>query len=77
MVSHVLQALHIYYVFHWLSSRAQFKRLDQILKSFLWSRYGGDQGRPMVSWEVCSIPEVEGGLDLIDMATQGHILAMK
>lgn len=31
----------------------------------------------MVSKEVCTMPKEEGGLNFIDVATQGHILAAK
>jgi hypothetical protein len=54
-----------------------FKRLEQILGLFLWSEYGCERGLLMVPWEVCTMPKEEGGLSLIDVVTQGHILATK
>ena len=43
--------------------------------SFLWGKYGGAQGLPMVPWDVCTMPIDDNSLDLIDVATQGSILA--
>jgi hypothetical protein len=77
VVSRILQASHIYYVSCWLPSRAQFHRLEHILHSYLWAKYGGARGLPMVPWAVCIMPKDEGGLGLIDVATQGNILAAK
>lgn len=77
MVSNILQASHIYYVSCWLPSQTQFKNLEQILRFFLWSKYGGEQGLPMVPWVVCTIPKEEGGLGLIDVTTRDHILVAK
>lgn len=70
---HVLQASHIYYVSRWLLSRTQFKRLDQILRSFLWSKYFGEWGLPMAPWDFCSMPKGVGELGLIDVMTQVYI----
>jgi hypothetical protein len=35
------------------------------------------RGLPLVPWDVCTMPKDEGGLDLIDVTTQGSILAAK
>lgn len=51
--------------------------MEQILRFFLWSKYGGEQGLPMVPWVVCTIPKEEGGLGLIDVMTRDHILVAK
>lgn len=55
----------------------KFKKLEKILKSFIWSKYSSEKELPMVSCEICSIPKEEGDLRLIDVETQGHILATK
>lgn len=77
VVGRILQASHIYYASCWFPSRTQFRRLEQVLRSYLWAKFGGLKGLPMVPWDVCTIPKEEGGLGLIDVATQGSILAAK
>ena len=37
----------------------------------------GARGFPLVAWDICTIPQDRGGLGLIDVATQGSILAAK
>jgi hypothetical protein len=76
-VSRILQASHICYVSCWLPNKVQFRHLEQILHSYLWAKYGGAWGLPMVPWDVCIMPKDEGGLGLIDVATQGTILVAK
>lgn len=60
VASRILQASHIYYVFCWLPSRTQFHRLEQILHSYLWAKYGGVRGLPMVPWDVCNFHYAQG-----------------
>jgi hypothetical protein len=44
---------------------------------YLWYKSGGAQGLPMVLWDVCIMPKDEEGFGLIDVATQGSIVAAK
>jgi hypothetical protein len=60
MVGRILQASHIYYVSYWLSSQAQFKCLEYILWSYLWSKYGRERGLQTIPWDVCIMPK-DGG----------------
>ena len=48
-----------------------------MLRSFLWAKYSGARGLPMVPCDVCTFPKDEGGLSLIAIATQGSTLAAK
>ena len=54
-----------------------YKELVQDIRvysiSFLWSKYNGEKGLPIVPWDVCIMPKDEGGIGLIDVTTQGHI----
>lgn len=57
-------------------SKAQFRWLKQILRAYLWSKYGGKRGDlPLVPWDVCTMPKHEGCLGLIAVASQDSILA--
>ena len=64
----ILQSYRIYYVSCLLPSKAQFHRLEKILQTYLWAKYGGDRGLPLVPWDVRIMPKDEGGLGLIDIA---------
>jgi len=74
VVNRILQASHIYYVSCWLLRNAHFHCLEHILRSYLWSKYGGALGLPFVPWKVCTFHKEECGLGLIDMETHGSIL---
>lgn len=43
----------------------------------MWAKYDWEKGLPMVPRDVCIMPKEEGGLGLIDVATQGCVLAAK
>jgi hypothetical protein len=45
--------------------------------SKFYKKYGWARGLPMVPWVVCIMHKDEGGLGLIDVATQGNILVAK
>lgn len=77
IVGHILQDSHVYYVFYWIQGRVHFCQVDKILRSYLWSQYGGVRGLPLVSLDVFTIPNDEGGLGLIDVVEQGSILVTK
>ena len=51
--------------------------LSRYLRSYLWSKYGGARGLPLVTWGVCIILVDEAGLGLLDVVTQGNILVAK
>lgn len=51
--------------------------MEQLLWSYLWTKYGGARGLSMVLWDVCIMPKDEGVLGLIDKATQMSILVAK
>lgn len=76
MVSKILQASHLYYRFYWFLSLIHFRKPDELLRKYLSSKLGGNRELPMVSWKYCILPK-EGGLGLMDIATQGKILAAK
>jgi hypothetical protein len=42
--------------------------------SYLWTKYGGAQGLPMVPCDVGIMSKDKGGLGLIDVRTEGSIL---
>ena len=41
------------------------------LRSYLWYKYDGVRGFPLVAWDVSIMPKDEGGLGMIDFAAQG------
>lgn len=44
---------------------------EHILRSYLWYKYDGVRGFPLVAWDVSIMPKDEGGLGMIDFAAQG------
>ena len=61
----------------WFPSKVHFLRLEQIFHSYLWAKYGGAHGLPMDPWENFIMPKDKRGLALMDVVTQGNILAAK
>lgn len=64
MISRILKDSRVYYVSCWLPSRAQFHRFKNSTESYLWYKYGGAQGLPLVPWDVCIMTKDGGGLGL-------------
>jgi hypothetical protein len=64
-------------VSYWFSNRAQFQQLEKILRDYLWSKYSGDKGFPLVAWDVCTMPKDEEVLGLIDFLTHRSIMVAK
>lgn len=73
IIGHIIQASHVSYISYWFPSQPMFQQLEQILSSYLWSKYGGGQGLPLIQWDLFMIPKGKWGHSLIDVATQGDI----
>ena len=43
----------------------------------MYSKVDGERGLPLAPWDVCTMLKDERGFALIDIATQGSILAAK
>jgi len=69
IIYRILQISHIDYVSCWVPSQSHFDRFENILRTFLWSKYGGDHALEMVSWDVGNFPNEEGGSGLIDVVS--------
>ena len=57
--------------------RVQFCHSEEILDSYLWDKYSGERGLPMVPWDIRTMAKDKDYLGLIDVETQGNILATK
>ena len=73
----ILLGSHVYISSCWLPSQTCYTQLTQLIRRFLWSKWGNTKSLPITSWSHCIQPRDKGGLGIIDPYTQGICLNTK
>lgn len=75
--SKVLVATHAYYFSCWAPSKASYRKLEKLLRDFLWVNGADHHGFHRVAYEYCCLPCDSGGIGLLSTQKQGIVICVK
>ena len=73
----MLAFAHVYYSDCWVPSKNCYHKLDRLLRDFIWALDKNKNELHRVSWDICCLPRVDGGMDVFNCNHQGFALCAK
>ena len=69
LIKAILFGMHNYWSMHFMLPKAVLKKIQSLFCKFLWGGSSDNTKLVKVSWSVCSLPKLEGGLGLRDLCS--------